>query len=135
MCLPRLLRGKRLVKKVIKCNAVKCFFFSKKFTRRRRNRSITLMLFGIIFLFLLCHVGEVFISFYELINVIYGERSAFPAWARITVTTNHLLVVMNSSLNFVIYCKVSYKELTTSNECCFFRPAFGCCSLLKLVQI
>jgi hypothetical protein len=97
-----------LIYRTMEANAsISVFSDAQEQARRRRNRSITLMLFGIIFLFLLCHVGEVFISFYELINVIYGERSAFPAWARNTVTINHLLVVMNSSLNFVIYCKVS----------------------------
>ena len=96
-----------LIYRTMEANAsISVFSDAQEQARRRRNRSITLMLFGIIFLFLLCHIGEVFISFYELINVIYGERSAFPAWARNTVTINHLLVVMNSSLNFVIYCKV-----------------------------
>jgi len=40
--------------------------------------------------------------------------TAFPAWARITVTVNHLLVVMNSSLNFVIYCKVRIHSIIHS---------------------
>ena len=73
--------------------------------RRRRNRNITLMLIGIIVLFLVCHVGEVAISGYEVVDVLDGERSNFPTWANNVVTVNHLLVVINSSLNFVIYCK------------------------------
>jgi len=104
-----------LIYRTMEANAsISVFSDAQEQARRRRNRSITLMLFGIIFLFLLCHVGEVFISFYELINVIYGERSAFPAWARMTVTINHLLVVMNSSLNFVIYCKVRFEIKSNS---------------------
>jgi hypothetical protein len=73
--------------------------------RRRRNRNITLVLIGIIVLFLVCHIGEVAISIYELADVLNGERSPFPKWASNTVIINHLLIVINSSLNFVIYCK------------------------------
>ena len=39
--------------------SIMVFSDAQEQARRRRNRSITLMLFGIIFLFLLCHVGEV----------------------------------------------------------------------------
>jgi hypothetical protein len=59
---------------------------------------------------------KLFSTFFQ-INVIYGERSAFPAWARNTVTINHLLVVMNSSLNFVIYCKVFYSSVINYSGC------------------
>ena len=73
--------------------------------RRRRNQTITLVLIGIIVLFLICHIGEVAISIYELADLLDGERTAFPVWANTVVIVNHLLIVMNSSLNFVIYCK------------------------------
>ena len=73
--------------------------------RRRRNQTITLVLIGIIVLFLICHIGEVAISIYELADLLDGERTAFPVWANTIVIVNHLLIVMNSSLNFVIYCK------------------------------
>lgn len=64
-----------------------------------------MVLFGIVLLFLLCHIGEVAISIYELADVLDGERSMFPQWASNTIILNHLLIVINSSLNFVIYCK------------------------------
>ena len=73
--------------------------------RRRRNRNVTMVLFGIVLLFLVCHIGEVAISIYELVDVLDGERSMFPQWASNTIILNHLLIVINSSLNFVIYCK------------------------------
>ena len=81
------------------------FNTSQERARRRRNRNITLVLVGIVVLFLVCHMGEVAISIYELADVLDGERSPFPQWASNTVIVNHLLIVMNSSLNFVIYCK------------------------------
>ena len=74
-------------------------------SRRRRNRGITLMLIGIIVLFIVCHVGEIFISLYEMLDLLDGKRSTFPTWATNVVVTNHLLVVINSSLNFIIYCR------------------------------
>ena len=64
-----------------------------------------MVLFGIVLLFLVCHIGEVAISIYELVDVLDGERSMFPQWASNTIILNHLLIVINSSLNFVIYCK------------------------------
>lgn len=81
------------------------FSTSQERARRRRNRNITLVLVGIIVLFLICHIGEVAISIYELAGLIDDERDDFPPWANNIVTFNHLLIVMNSSLNFVIYCK------------------------------
>ena len=73
--------------------------------RKRRNRSITLVLVGIIVLFLICHTGEVALAVYELADVLDGKRVQFPEWANYLMQINHLLIVMNSSLNFVIYCK------------------------------
>lgn len=73
--------------------------------RKKRNRNITFVLVGIIVLFLVCHLGEVGISIYELMDVLEGTRTPFPEWASNTVIVNHLLIVINSSLNFVIYCK------------------------------
>ena len=42
------------------------FNASQDQARRRRNRSITLVLVGIIALFLVCHTGEVAVSIYEV---------------------------------------------------------------------
>nr|XP_040571091.1 G-protein coupled receptor daf-37-like [Lepeophtheirus salmonis] len=96
-------------------NASYRFSNERERIRRKRNRNITLMLIGIIFLFLICHIGEIAISVYELVDLLDGERSDFPPWAKNTVICNHLLVVINSSLNFVIYCKdVIFRESAVS---------------------
>eukprot|EP00094_Tigriopus_californicus_P006452 TCALIF_06214-PA protein Name:"Similar to FR FMRFamide receptor (Drosophila melanogaster)" AED:0.09 eAED:0.10 QI:0/0.33/0/0.5/1/1/4/0/453 len=78
---------------------------SQEEKRRKRNRNITCVLVMIIVLFMVTHVGEIFIALYEMSNLRDGKRGAFPTWAKNIVTTNHLLIVINSSLNFVIYCK------------------------------
>ena len=82
------------------------FSDAQEAARRRRNRSVTLMLFGIIALFIICRIGEFGISIYELIMMLQnGERQDFPEYIRAIVNINNLLCVCNSSLNFAIYCK------------------------------
>ena len=81
------------------------FNTSQERARRRRNRNITFVLVGIVLLFLVCHIGEVIISIYELADVLDGERTPFAPWATNLVIVNHFFIVINSSLNFVIYCK------------------------------
>ena len=73
-------------------------------SRRRRNRVITWMLIGIIVVNVVCHTGEIFLSVYEMIDLFDGKRERFPDWARNMITVNHLLLVVNSSINFLIYC-------------------------------
>ena len=87
-------------------------------SRRRRNRAVTLMLIKIMLVFIVCHVGEVFLSLYEMLNsgLLAGgggsdddeeEEEAheeFPEWIKNIITLNHLLLVANSSMNFIIYC-------------------------------
>ena len=34
----------------------------------------------------------------------HSSHVDFPDWARNMITINHLLVIVNSSFNFVIYC-------------------------------
>lgn len=40
------------------------------------------MLIGIIVLFIVCHIGEIFMSLYEMYDLLDGERKSFPAWAK-----------------------------------------------------
>lgn len=64
------------------------------------------MLIGIIVLSFVCHIGEVIVSLYEMyLYLETGGKGDFPEWARNLIVVNHVLIVSNSSLNFVIYCK------------------------------
>ena len=84
--------------------------------RRRRNRNITLMLIGVIVLFLVCNIGEVVISCVELYHVYHDtrvEQFDKSIFIQNVIAINHLLHVINSSLNFVIYCKdVLFRYIT-----------------------
>ena len=83
---------------------------SEEETRRRRYRSVTLMLIGIIALFIVCRVGELGISIYELVMMVkYGDRfpEYIPEYIWAINSINNLLLVCDSSLNVVIY----YKDL------------------------
>ena len=84
------------------CNCISISYYY--FSRRRRNRRITLLLVIILLVFIVCHIGEIFISLYEMIDLLDGVRTSFPTWAKNIVLTNHLLVIINSSINFLIYC-------------------------------
>ena len=76
--------------------------------RRRRNRNITVMLISVIVLFIVCNIGEVFMSCLELYHQVKKSRDKFDNSTVIKniISINHLLHVINSSINFVIYCLV-----------------------------
>ena len=66
-----------------------------------------LQLLGVIVLNFACNIGEVVLSGVELGYTLRGSREVF-AQSKIVVgviTINNFLKVVNSSLNFVIYCK------------------------------
>ena len=91
-----------------KTSNVTCGVFSdaEEAAIRKRYQRVTFMLIGIIILFIVCRVGELAIATYELIMIVqYEERQNFPEYIRAIVSINNLLLVCNSSMNFVIYCK------------------------------
>ena len=67
----------------------------------RRNRSISVMLIGIIILFLICQLPEVIVSLYQHAAFKGGEDQL----VKYLNVIKHTLAVINSSLNFTVYCK------------------------------
>lgn len=68
-----------------------------------------------------------------------GGDHNFPAWVKNLIVFNHLLIVMNSSLNFAIYCKdLVFRECVIKIYNAFFKqrscnPGFSSGGSLNLV--
>ena len=70
--------------------------------QEKRNKSISIMLIGIIILFVICHLGKLIFSCYQL----WGGLAVYDEdWVKNLIIVNDTLAVTNSSLNFAIYCK------------------------------
>ena len=85
---------------------------------RRRERRLTRISLTIVWLFLFCHIWKLVPTAYE---VIYGDDH-FPMWTHYIKNLSHALIVLNSSVNFIIYvmlwkCRkiicINLKENTT----------------------
>ena len=66
---------------------------------RRRERRLTRISLTIVWLFLFCHIWKLVPTAYE---VIYGDDH-FPMWTHYIKNLSHALIVLNSSVNFLIY--------------------------------
>ena len=66
--------------------------------RRRENR-LTRISLMIVWLFLFCHIWKIIPTAYE---VIYGDMS-HPGWLRHIQHVSHALILLSSSVNFLIY--------------------------------
>ena len=75
--------------------------------QEKRNRSISIMLMGIIMLLVICHSGDMILNCYNVYKrLIYNETADYnEQWIKIFIIINNTLAVINSSLNFAIYCK------------------------------
>ena len=82
-------------------------------TRIHRNQEhdLSKVLFAIIGLFIICHTLRVFLNFYEMIwinNILAciqaGAKREFPVWSHVVQEFSRFLLILNSSINFVIYC-------------------------------
>ena len=71
-------------------------------TQEKRNGSVTLMLIGIIVLFVICHMPKIIFACYR----IWGGLAVYnELWVLNLIIVKDTLSVANSSLNFAIYCK------------------------------
>ena len=73
----------------------------------------SLMLFAIVIIFLLCHAPRLFLSLYEVWNaerIMLDNKHhclGIPLGLLFTQQISHLLLAVNSSLNFFLYCAMS----------------------------
>ena len=74
-------------------------------SHQRRDNAMAMLFFIIIACFVLSHSGKFVLNFFE-ISRLFIDQSAreWPLWAFLLTRINHLLLVVNSSINFFIYC-------------------------------
>ena len=73
---------------------------------RRREQRLTRISLTIVWLFLFCQIWKLVPTVYELL---YGD-DFFPDWAHFIKHLSHALIVLNSSVNFLIYLLLWTKE-------------------------
>ena len=72
-----------------------------------------IVLFAIVILFVICHVLRIVLNINEVVtyeeNLASGKNDClgFSYWSLITGAISHLLITVNSSTNFFIYCFMS----------------------------
>ena len=78
--------------------------------RINEEKDLSLVLIGIVFTFFFCHILRIFINFYDAVvwRSVLECKSAgehyLPSWIIIADNFNHVMLVINSSVNIVIYC-------------------------------
>ena len=83
--------------------------------RRQKEDNLAVIFMGIVIVFLVCHFPRIFLSLHEMLvirNTMACSRvgyHSFPLWALLFAQFSHILLVLNSSMNSVIYCMVSSK--------------------------
>ena len=78
---------------------------------RNKENDLSKVLLAIVGLFIICHTLRVFLNFYEMIwinNILAciqaGAKREFPVWSHVVQEVSRLLLILNSSVNIVIYC-------------------------------
>ena len=62
------------------------------------------MLIFIVVVFIICHSIRSVINTYEFIQMyLYGKMKHWPSWIQTLVFLNHFALVVNSSINILIY--------------------------------
>jgi hypothetical protein len=76
-------------------------------SNQRRDHSVAMMLISIVAVFIICHSLRSVINTYECVQMaLHGELKNWPDWIQTLVHFNHFALVVNSSINILIYaCK------------------------------
>jgi hypothetical protein len=81
--------------------------------RRSMEDNLAIIFMGIGAVFLVCHMPRLVLSLHEMwiindtLKCIKAGMKIFPLWALILSHISHLFLVINSSVNSLIYCMVS----------------------------
>lgn len=73
--------------------------------RQTRDQKIARILITIVFIFFVCSVPRVVINTYEIFHLLLWQdlNANWPAWCDQVSAVSHLLLVINSSINILIY--------------------------------
>jgi len=84
--------------------------------RHRRDDTMAAMLFTLVVIFILCHAPRLILNIFEAFQMLhFGTIVIWPDWADVLTRCNHLMLVINSSVNIIIYTAKDFK----------FRVALG----------
>lgn len=84
-------------------------------SRRKKEDNLAAIFMGFIVVFLVCHLPRLLLNIHELATIRFAMRcqhaglNPFPMWSHLVVTISHLLLVLNSATNILIYCCLSSK--------------------------
>ena len=82
------------------------YFFSN--FQQAKDLQLALLLVVIVCMFFLTNLPRLLLNFYELFNVnemiACGDKFIPPTWFICSTSLNHLLLVLNCMINFVVYC-------------------------------
>ncbi|TRY69570.1 hypothetical protein TCAL_07634 [Tigriopus californicus] len=94
--------------------------------QQKNENGLAIILVGIVLVFMVCHASRFFLAFYHVSVSETTQRcleseprnadSEPPEWLYIVSAINHLMLMINSSVNFLIYCAVGSR----------FRNALTC---------
>ena len=83
-------------------------------TQRRKHEDHLAMIFlGFIFVFLLCHLPRILLDIHELVTREHYttcrqfNHNDFPAYISISIFISHVMLVISSATNLLIYCSLS----------------------------
>ena len=82
----------------------------KKDMRRKNEDSLAVVFMIIIFIFLICHAPRIILDIHELMTIKQSEYCndigaySYSAWSVALLSVSHFLLVVNSSVNMIVYC-------------------------------
>ncbi len=83
--------------------------------RRRFEDNLAAIFMGFALVFLLCHLPRLLLNIHELLTIKYAlectrrGQQGFSLWSLVLISVSHVLLVLNSSINILIYCLLSSK--------------------------
>ena len=83
--------------------------------KRRRDDNLSIVLMLIVGVFLICNLPRLILNMHEItvIHIVnkctHTDLGGFPAWSIALGFVSHVLLVLNSSINLMIYCLVGAK--------------------------